>query len=55
MHPSATFLRRLLPALLLAGLTLASCGLRKDCDPKPKNNKCGTPAATGSTTPGGHS
>ena len=43
MTTSATFLRRLLPALLLAGLALTSCEHRKDCDPKPRG-KCGTQA-----------
>ncbi|MCC3153109.1 hypothetical protein Q3A66_10090 [Hymenobacter sp. BT770] len=46
--PTATLYRRLLPALLLAGLALSSCEHRKDCDPKPKG-KCGTTAP--STTP----
>lgn len=52
--PTTIRLRRLLPALLLAGLTLASCQCRKDRDPQPKG-KCGTPTTTGSTKPGGNS
>lgn len=43
-------LRRLLPALLLAGLALASCAHRKDHDPRPRG-KCGT--HTPPPTPGG--
>ncbi|HEX8329862.1 MAG TPA: hypothetical protein VF629_20155 [Hymenobacter sp.] len=52
MHTSTTFFRRLLPALLLASLALASCG--EDCkedDPKPSSSKskqqdrCPTPPA----------
>jgi hypothetical protein len=53
MRPTPTILRRLLPALLLAGLTLASCECRKDRDPKPKG-QCGTPTAS-TTKPGGNS
>ncbi len=37
MKKPATFPRRLLPALLLAGLALASCEQCKDRDPKPKS------------------
>ncbi|WP_460549888.1 hypothetical protein [Hymenobacter daeguensis] len=53
MRSTPTFFRRLVPALLLAGLTLASCQCRKDHDPKPKG-QCGTPT-TGTTKPGGNS
>jgi hypothetical protein len=42
--PARLLLHRLLPALLLASLTLASCEHRKDCDPHPKK-KCGTTTA----------
>ncbi|WP_210521097.1 hypothetical protein [Hymenobacter terricola] len=52
MLTKATISRWLLPALLLAGLTLTSCGERKDCDPHPKN-KCGTTAPP--VTPSGPS
>ena len=54
MH-TATFFRRLLPALLLTSLALASCERDKDHDPRPKG-KCGSTAPTSSTpAPGGHS
>lgn len=39
MH-TATFFRRLLPALLLTSLALASCERCKDRDPRPKSKKC---------------
>ncbi|MDB5269310.1 MAG: hypothetical protein JWP58_2350 [Hymenobacter sp.] len=57
MH-TATFFRRLLPALLLTSLALASCERCKDHDPRPNNKgKCGSAAPTTTTTtpPGGHS
>lgn len=56
MHFTTTLSRRLLPALLLTGLALASCG-RKDCDPRPKNKKeCDKNSDTTSPTkPGGAS
>ena len=53
---TTTFLRRLLPALLLGSLALASCE-RKDHDPRP-NNRCGSktaPPTSGTGTPGGPS
>ena len=51
MKLSATLFRRLLPALLLAGLVLSSCGEhRKAQDPRPKG-KCGS----GPAAPGGNS
>jgi hypothetical protein len=53
MSRTITLFRRLLPALLLAGLTLASCQCRKDHDPQPKG-KCGT-STTSTTKPGGNS
>lgn len=53
MSRTITRFRRLLPALLLAGLTLASCQCRKDRDPQPKG-KCGT-STTSNTKPGGNS
>ena len=54
MH-TATFFRRLLPALLLTSLALASCEGCKDHDPRPKG-KCGSKAPTSSTpAPGGNS
>ena len=54
--PSATFFRRLLPAVLLTSLALASCEHRKDHDPRPRG-KCGngSPTTTSTSTPGGHS
>ena len=55
--PTPTFFRRLVPALLLASLALASCGQCKDRDPRPRNsNKCGNgPTATPPTMPTGNS
>lgn len=53
MHLMPTFFRRLLPVMLLASCALASCGQRKDCDPRPKN-RCGTPTSA-ATKPGGNS
>ncbi|MBO2009011.1 hypothetical protein [Hymenobacter negativus] len=50
---TTTFSRLLLSALLLTGLTLASCQCRKDHDPKPKG-QCGAPTSS-STKPGGNS
>ena len=50
LTPQRSF-RRLLPALLLASLALASCNHRKDGDPRPKN-KCG---ANKPPAPGGNS
>ena len=50
MKSSTTLLRRLLPALLLAGLALSSCEHRKAQDPRPKG-KCGS----GPAAPGGNS
>jgi hypothetical protein len=50
MPATATLFRRLLPALLLAGLALTSCEHRKDCDPRPRN-KCGTTTTTPVATP----
>ena len=41
--PTATFFRRLLPAVLLTSLALASCEGCKDRDPRPRN-KCGSQA-----------
>ncbi len=42
--PTATFsLRRLLPALVVGALLLASCECRKDHDPRPRG-KCGSSA-----------
>ena len=41
MKNPPTFLRRLLPALLLASLALTACECGKDRDPRPKN-KCGS-------------
>lgn len=49
---TTTLFRRLLPALLLAGLALSSCECRKDGDPHPKN-RCGTGTVSG-TKPGGN-
>ncbi|MDO7845612.1 hypothetical protein Q5H92_04530 [Hymenobacter sp. M29] len=56
MHFTSTLGRRLLPALLLTSLTLASCG-SKDCDPCPKHKReCDKNTTTTSTTkPGGAS
>ncbi|MFD2720336.1 hypothetical protein ACFST9_16545 [Hymenobacter monticola] len=57
MHTTATLFRRFLPALLLTGLALSSCG-RKDCDPRPKHKKeCDkdTNTTTSTTKPGGAS
>ena len=50
MH-TATFFRRLLPALLLTSLALASCERCKDHDPRPKG-KCGSQAPTPSKPSG---
>ncbi|GAC1369081.1 MAG: hypothetical protein NVS3B25_09250 [Hymenobacter sp.] len=52
MHTPTVF-RRLLPALLLAGLVLTSCERHKECDPHPKT-KCGT-HTTAPPAPGGNS
>jgi hypothetical protein len=41
MHAPVLIFRRLLPALLLGSLALASCEHRKDHDPRP-NGKCGS-------------
>jgi hypothetical protein len=58
MRFTSTLCRRLLPALLLTGLALSSCG-RKDCDPRPKHKKeCDKDAnttTTSTTKPGGAS
>jgi len=51
MRAPVPSLRRLLPALLLAGLALSSCE-RKDHDPHPKG-KCGS-HTTPPPTPGGN-
>ncbi|WP_345058886.1 hypothetical protein [Hymenobacter glaciei] len=52
---TATFFRRLLPAVLLTSLALASCEHSKDHDPRPRG-KCGNnnPTTTTSTS-GSHS
>ncbi|MDB5235287.1 MAG: hypothetical protein JWR44_2280 [Hymenobacter sp.] len=50
MRPTTTLFSRVLPALLLASLGLASCEHRKDCDPRPKN-KCGTTTPAPTTPP----
>ena len=50
--PTATFFRRLLPAVLLTSLVLASCEHRKDHDPRPKG-KCGA-HSTPPPAPGGN-
>ena len=49
---TATFFRRLLPALLLTSLALASCEGCKDRDPRPKG-KCGS-HTTPPPAPGGN-
>jgi predicted small lipoprotein YifL len=56
MHFTFTRGRRLLPALLLTSLALASCG-GKGCDPRPKRKKeCDKNTTTTSTSrPGGAS
>ena len=41
MRTPVTILRRLLPALLLMSLALASCERHKEHDPRPKS-KCGS-------------
>ncbi|MBH8558849.1 hypothetical protein [Hymenobacter negativus] len=52
MH-TATFFRRLLPAMLLTSLALASCECRKDHDPRPNKGKCGSTAPSTTTPPPG--
>jgi hypothetical protein len=54
MRPNTTLFRRLLPALLLASLALASCERCKDNDPRPRGNKCGT-TTPAQGQPGGNS
>lgn len=51
MRAPTTPFRRLLPALLLVSLTLASCERCKDHDPRPKG-KCGSHTPTPSKPTG---
>ena len=50
--PTATFFRRLLPAVLLGSLALASCEHDKDHDPHPRG-KCNKTVPTTTTPPAG--